>query len=358
MVVGVDSIRYAAANARVRGLHSRLLDQAAWQALVMADGLDAAIALLRTSDYGEVIAEAEQGGNTSLERIERHLWAKAASNWQKAMAFGSGDIRALLLTWWQRLSLENLKAILRGFDQKMPPERIRSYLIPLDEQHTLPWDALLREHSLSSLVERLADTRYGGVLRAALPLYERDRSLFVIEIALDIRYYRDLAAAIMRLRGSEGEQARRLLGTWLDALNIQWAFRHRIYYHLSPEEIINYTLWNTIRTDTDLVRDIALGASPDEILIRVWGEGAIDPSFLEGVEDEAQMVLRLELALTRYWQSLARRAVRGYPFGLGAILGYVVLVELEVRDLVTILEGKGMGWDHQRISQRLIGWEE
>jgi len=358
MVIGLDAVRYAASNARVRGLRSRLLDRAAWHALLTAEDLDAAVALLRSSEYGEAIAQAEQGGAVSLEQIERHLWARVAAHCQKVATLTSGKVRALVLTWWRHFELENLKAVLRGFDQKMPPERIQRFLIPMGERHTLPWEVLLLEHSLESLVERLSNTRYGRVLRAAYPLYQRDRSLFVMEIAADIRYYRDLADAIMRLGGDEGQAARTVLGTRLDALNILWAFRHRIYYDLSPEEIINYTLWRTIRTNTDLVRDIALGASAPEILVRVWGQGALDLSSLEGAESEGQMMLELELVLQRHWRNLATRAMGGYPFGLGALLGYLVLAELETQDLVTVLEGKGMGWDHDRISGLLIGWEE
>jgi len=313
--------------------------------------------LLRTSIYEGVLLAAEQGGALSLERIERHMWASVADNYQKVMVFTSGKVRALLLVWWQHFELENLKTVLRGFDQKISPENIRAFLIPLGERHTLPWDALLHEHSMDGLIDRLARTRYGSVLRAAYRLYKRDGSLFPMEIAADIRYYRDLAAAIMHLKGKDGEDARCVLGTRLDMLNILWAFRHRIYYNLSPEEIINYTLWHTPRTDTDLVRDIALGASPSDILTRVWGEGTFDLSFLEDIENEAQMMPGLELTLQRYWWTLANHAMSGYPFGLRALLGYIVLNEMEAQDLVTVLEGKRMGWSRERINNLLIGWE-
>ena len=358
MVIGLDAFRYAAANARVRGLYSRLLDKTDWHALVAAQDLDAAIALLRTSVYGDAIGQAEHGGTIRLEQVERGLWATVAGNCQRAMAFTGGGVYSLIVVWWRHFELQNLKAILRGFDLGMSPERVRTFLIPLGERYTLPWDVLLHEHSMDGLVDRLANTRYGKVLRAAYPSYQRDGSLFVMEIAADIRYYRDLAAAIMRFKGDEGKDARRVLGTRLDMLNILWAFRHRIYYNLSPEEIINYTLWHTIRTDTNLIRDIALGAGPRDILARVWGEDAFDLSLLEGVESQGQMMLGLEVTLNRYWRSLASRAMRGYPFRLGALLGYLVLADLEAHDLVTVLEGKGMGWDAERISEYLIGWEE
>ena len=195
-------------------------------------------------------------------------------------------------------------------------------------------------------------------------------------MALDIRYYRDLAAAIKHLGGADREEARRLLGAHLDMLNVLWAFRYRSYYGLSAEEIVNYTLWQTVRTDAAVVRDIALGAEPRDILLRVWGEGAFDPVLLQSLgpsqgtmdadvlhppdvlHPQASLLPRIELILRRYWMRLAEREMGGYPFKLGALLGYLVLQQLEVHDLVTLLEGKGMGWELERIRQHLVRGKE
>ena len=49
------------------------------------------------------------------------------------MTFVSGGVRGLLLVWWQQFELENLKAVFRGFDQRMEPAEIQRFLIPLGE---------------------------------------------------------------------------------------------------------------------------------------------------------------------------------------------------------------------------------
>ncbi|HHX42750.1 MAG TPA: V-type ATPase subunit [Chloroflexi bacterium] len=358
MAVGLDAVRYSAANARVRGLASQLLSEEIWQALIAAEDLGATLNILHTTVYADVAAELEAGGAVTLEDLERHLHARAAQNIRRAMAFVSGARRNLLQVWWQHFELENLKALFRGFDQGLPPDAIRHFLIPLDAASQLPWDALLHTQSVAGLVDRLGNTHYGQPLRNALPSYRREQSLFAIEIALDIRYYRDLAAAINALGGADLEDARRILGTRLDILNILWAYRHRVYYRLSAEEIINYTLWHTFRTDTRLIRDIALGAAPEDILERVWGRGTVDLSLLEQATTEAAMVTTLELILERFWWGLARSAMGGYPFRLGALLGYVVLQETEIVDLVTLLEAKTMRWDRERVCRHLVRCEE
>jgi V/A-type H+-transporting ATPase subunit C len=319
------------------------------------------MAALQSTPYGETARQAQDSGDASLEQIERRMWGKAAANVHKTMALVGGQVRALLLVWWQHFELENLKALFRGFDQGMEPDVIRRFLIPLADDSTLSWETLLHERSVINLIDRLRNTHYINPLRNALPVYQRERSLFPMEIALDIRYYRDLAAAINGLGGSDRADAQRILGTHLDILNILWAYRYRLYYGLSAEEIVNYTLWRAMRTDAALVREIALGAAPRDILVRVWGS-AVDLSLLQGSDLSgdvgSELLPRLELTLQRFWRRLALRELGGYPFKLGTILGYLVLEELEVRDLVTLLEGKGMGWKRERIIQRLIRSKE
>jgi V/A-type H+-transporting ATPase subunit C len=300
MVGGLDAIRYASTSAYVRGLYSRLLSEATWRDLLHAEGLDAAISLLRATPYSDAISAVEQSGGLSLERIERALAGKVAANCYKAMAFVGGAARRLVKVWWQHFELENLKVLFRGLDQGTEPDVIHSLLIPLGEHSTLPWDVLLHESSVSGLIERLRDTHYINPLRAAFRIYQREHTPFALEVAMDIRYYRDVAAAIKDLGGTEREEARLLFGTRLDILNVLWAYRYRVYYNLSAEEIINYTLWRTFRTDINLVRDIALGAAPSDVLIRVWGEDAFDQDLLAELSDEAQMMPKLEMLLQRY----------------------------------------------------------
>jgi V/A-type H+/Na+-transporting ATPase subunit C len=364
MATGLDAFHYAGASARVRGLYSHLIKPNTWHDLIAARDLASAVALLKTTRYADVISATEQSGVSSLEQIERQLWGWAAEMAYQTMTLTTGDVHSLLLVWWQQFELENLKAVFRGLDQQMDPADIRRFLIPLGEHSTLPWEGLLHEHSVSSVIDHLRDTHYINPLRNAYPVYQREHSVFSLEIALDIRYYRDLAAKIKRLRGSESEEARRVVGFRLDMLNLLWAFRYRFYYGLSAEETVNYTLWQTVRTGAALVRDIAMGANARDVLLRVWGEGVLDLSPLQELEsaqgagDQAAWLPRIELILQRRWRELAMREMSGYPFKLGALLGYLVLQQLEVHDLITLLEGKGMGWEPERIGQHLIRGKE
>lgn len=358
MATGLDALQYSAANARLRGLYAQLLTQATWGRLVQAKNIASALELLGDTAYRDLVSDYDPRSQ-GLEELERLFTARAADDCRRAMAFLRGPARELLAVWWQHFELDNLKALFRGLGQRMEITQIRRFLTPLGPYSMLPWEALLHQRTVTELIELLRDTHYINPLKNAYPMYQRDGTLFALEVALDIRYYRDLAAAIVRLKGSDRADARRVLGTRLDMLNVSWAYRYREYYKLSPEEIVNYTLWHTFKTDTALIRDIALGAHPREVLVRVFGEGALDLSVVDDYfQDEARGLMRLEMALERYWWRLARREMGGYPFRLGGILGYLVLSEYEIRNLITLLETKGMGWEPARVQEYLIGGEE
>ncbi|MBC7236276.1 MAG: V-type ATPase subunit [Chloroflexi bacterium] len=352
MPTAMDAIRYAGANAGVRALSAQLLDEATWRELIGAENLQRVLVVLAETAYAESVTGVEQEAYP-LQQIERRLSGQAARRVRQVMTFVRGAVKELLIVWWRHFELENLKSVFRGVAQGLDPEVIQRFLIPLGAESRLPWGSLVHERSVSSLVERTAGTHYINPLRNALPAYEREGSIFAIEVALDIRYYRDLDAAIGHLKGQDYADARMLLGTHIDMLNILWAFRYRVYYGLSPEEIVNYTLWHGIRTDIELIRRIALGATPEEILTEIWPIAHLDLSSLAELDD-ARKLPELENILLAYWRKLASAAMRGYPFRLAALLGYLILQELEIQDLVTLLEGKAMGWTDDRIERQLI----
>jgi vacuolar-type H+-ATPase subunit C/Vma6 len=120
MATGLDAIKYAASNAWIHGLRSRLLDSKTWQELLTTDNISSAIDILLQTDYSNEVQDYGRGG--TLETIERRLAGRAALNCRKVMSLTSGSVRYLFFVWWQHFELENLKAVFRGVQQHLAPE--------------------------------------------------------------------------------------------------------------------------------------------------------------------------------------------------------------------------------------------
>lgn len=349
----LDAARYAGVNAYVRALLSELIPPAMWTEIMAARDLAGLLNLLWETPYRPAL-ETLVGGRLEPAPIERALWGHLARAARAPLGLMRGPARDLLDWLWRRFEVNNLKTVLRTVERRVSPDRIRASLIPLGTASALPWPALVEAASAPAVVERLRPTFYGRPLDQALDLYRREGSLFVLEVALDLAYYSRLLSKMAGLRGADRRQAERFIGTLADSQNLLWAFRYRVYAQLSPEEILNFTLQRGLRVDAAVVREIALGAPLQEVVARLWGDRLPDVDRLTGLS-EREALPELERIFQHSLYRLAEEALKAYPFHLGVVLAYEILLESEVRDLVTAVEGRGAGWPPERIRPYLIG---
>lgn len=353
MTILLEAARYAAVNAHTRGLLARLIPDALWTELVAASTLGEQLDILRRSGYADQVADVGSGEPT-VAYLEHALWNHLAWASRLPLRLMQGASRELLDWYWRRFEVNNLKMVLRAAHHNTPVESFRDVIVPLGASSTLPWDTLIAANSVVAVVKLVRQSAYGLALDHALERYRREGVLFVLEVALDLSYTQHLLKLIAQLRGRDRREATRFVGAWVDAQNLLWAYRYRIYADFSPEEILNYTLHNGLRVNADAVRSIALGAPLLDVVSQIWGDTLPGLDTLEGLPDR-QALPKLELILQRHLWLEARQARGGYPLSLATVLAYEILLESEVRDLMALAEGKAVGWTAEQIRPYLIG---
>lgn len=260
--------------------------------------------------------------------------------YRRVIGLFRGGEAGLLEQMARRLELDNLKAILRGKVRGETQEYIRSLLWPLGPLSSLPIQELLLAQDVESIAASLAGTGYGRVLQNALPRYISEGSLFPVEVALDLHYYRRLWDAVEALSGQDRTVVGRVMAVRYDLLNIDWIIRYRLLYSLSPEEIYNYTLPYARLVDGETIRRAASGDGIEGIV------AALPEPYHSLLSEPAGLpnpVERSIIATQRFLVSIARSALAGYPFHLGVAVGYLWLKEAEVHDLRSVFEGKRFG---------------
>jgi vacuolar-type H+-ATPase subunit C/Vma6 len=342
--------RYADLSAHVRGLVGYLTTVEQWRMLLEVPDLESYVEVLRNLPYGRDLTFPEP---VKLSTLELRFSQTITEEYEKFIMLTHGTVRVLLHELWRRFELGNLKAILRHLaEERMVP--IEDVIIPLRKSE-LPLVELSRATDLKTAVDLLSGTVYGPPLADALPRYESEGTLFPIEVALDLAYWRRVWRAVTALRGVDLNWAQRLIGNRLDALNITWAFRYRIYYDLSEEEIINYTLPYGYKSSDNVLRAIASGVGIEEVIGMVWGRGYLDfagPSG-EGIRADLRA---FEVALGRLECRLARGPLTGLPFHVGLLLGYLLLKECEAHDLIIIAESKRQGMPSTEVEPYLVSY--
>jgi V/A-type H+-transporting ATPase subunit C len=327
---------YAAIHARVRVMYAGLLTPQLGARLSAAAGFDELAGLLRDTAYGSYLSGAEQRKLTPralLYQIKRRV----AAAYTTIIYSAPVSTRPLLIQLYRHFEIDNLKALLRGLVTGSTWEQVQDVLFPLGSLSALPAQAVMEAGSVESAIARLSHTPYYETLSHALKRYSDEQSLFPLEVALDLNYWGRLWAVANQLPGTDRAQARRMLGPLVDMTNFMWAVRYRVYYHLTEEEIINYTLPFGYRLHDEDIRAVAAGGAIAPIVERIF-PGMKDIESL--LEEPERGLPKLELQLLRSLRRHFHSVFSGYPFHIGLPLAFALLNELEIQDLSVWIEAK------------------
>jgi V/A-type H+-transporting ATPase subunit C len=327
---------YAAIHSRIRVMYSTLLTPADEAALRDVADLQGLIALLEDTPYGLYLTSTEEK-NLNSKWVIHQIKHRLADIYQTIVHSVPVHARSLVLQLYRHFEVDNLKAILRGIVADSTWEQVQDILFPLGSLSVLPAQQMLEAGNIEAAIAQLSSTPYYDTLTHAQKRYSEEHSLFPLEVALDLNYWNKLWATASQLPGRDRAQAMRIIGPLVDMTNLMWAIRYRVYYHLSEEEIINYTLPFGYRIRDEDIRAIAVGSDPTRIVERIYP----GLSNLESLFQEPERGLpKLELQLQRRLRKQLKSIFTDYPFQIGLPLAFAMLNELEVQDLTVLIEAK------------------
>jgi V/A-type H+-transporting ATPase subunit C len=224
-------------------------------------------------------------------------------------------------------------------------------LFPFGSEATIPAQQMVETGSVTAAVELLRGTPYYETLSFAIKRFSAEQNIFPLEVALDLNYWREVWKGVRQLPDADRVQALKIVGELVDMNNLMWAIRYRVYYELSEEELINYTLPFGYRVRDEDIRGVAAGADFVQIVKKVYPE-------LKDVETLLQEprsgLPKLELALQQRVVERCRASFLGNPFHIGLPLAYLTLSEIEIQDLVVLIEAKANHVTVEEYRQHLL----
>ncbi|NOX44631.1 MAG: V-type ATPase subunit [Caldiserica bacterium] len=309
--------------AKVRAKLSRMLSEEELRALG-DEPLEAALERLRGTPYGRHL-----GGDAAIaEGLRRGFWEDVAPFFLSLR----GRDRALLEAVLARWRVENLKLIVRAKIRGIPSREVEPLL------HELPWEkvdykALLAVPGLEALAKALPWPDYARRIEAVHQQVGDREETFPYEAGLDSLY---LERLIHHLAGA-GPDVVPILRNRVAKELFLWCFRLKGYGLTFPEMVGVLPDFRPLIPQEEL-RRIVEDPGGWRGVARFLGPGA---------EGELSRLEELDLGalgdlFDRDLVSKVRRAFATAPFGVGIVVGYVYLKELELRRLIRLLEGKGV----------------
>ncbi len=335
--------RYAFTQSKTRAMKSRLLDGNDWHCLLRMRNLEDVFRYLSATDYGPFLSGlSPTGSDARAISLSLHdSLFKNAVRLSKSLTQNRAQVVYRLLA---RYEAENIKTLLRGIWQAMPETTIRPLLYRLETLSRLPIDALLKTRQIPDAIDLLQKTDFHASLVHALAQFRTQNRLFPLEIAVDLAAFRLLTDQIKTLRGIDRKQTARLIGLFVDGVNLSWLIRFRQIYGLSPEEIINYSLPEGCHIT---LRDIGALARAADLPLFL----STLPQPYRNALGHVQHWSRIQPVFQTWLVAGLYRVFYKDPFHLGLPVSCILLKEMEVKALDGLISAVGAGMPFERISQ-------
>jgi V/A-type H+-transporting ATPase subunit C len=335
---------YAFINAKLRARISKLLNEEFFLSMARARSLVEAVSMLERTPYSEVVQTYKRTGDIKLCELDlARSEHTALSSLGKYTPETLKPFTQAILDHYTVLALKNalrlwFERVIRGrpIDDKV------AYLVSEEGIAAAPVDPIINAEGVDEIVAALEGSSY-AVVAEPLATLSDESSLFRTEVALDKVYYERLLAAAGTLNRTDSAVAFRLIGVQIDMLNVNWVVRIKRFREVEERDLEASLLPGGAFLSREQLRDAYRSEGTLEKLI-----GGLGPRYSSIVRQVSPDAERNQLRRLALLQDLLRsilfqeihRVLGGYPFTVGVILAYYLLVQNEVRTVASVLNAR------------------
>jgi len=153
-------------------------------------------------------------------------------------------------------------------------------------------------------------------------------------MALDMGYFNIIQSRRLKISGEDRKMLKKWEGMVADLYNIQWIYRGKKFYHLSPEELLNYTINFGDRLTFADRQGMCYTKNLEELyrmtINTVYG-------FLFKKEEISRDIY-MERRINRFIYYKLMAMTHKFTMSIIQTIGYVWSLEFEIRDIISIIE--------------------
>ncbi len=351
---------YTYANARVRAMNARLLEQDVYKNLLDAPDYNRAIAVLEETEYGEDIEHFMMEGArpTTMDRAFNRNFIR---NFSRIKDFFMGRPEEMVNALLSRWDLYNLKTVLRGMRALIPKAEIMRNLVPIGTLDQVILEEIAGQPDLRAALDAIVmfspqwDIPYGQAITAKLAEFLREHDLSILELALD-KFHYEKVAGMLKGGDANTKLVREVVTMEVDAINIATLMRICGLELAETKSEDYFVPGGTIATAKEFARIMEL-KQPEQVyealcrktpyrkaLEAAWK--SFDERGESAFEDEMEKhIIETCLKMSKD------------PLGIGVIIEYMWKKYLEITNLRIILRGKSIGLIESQIRKELFVWD-
>jgi len=329
---------YSFINAKIRAMISFLIGPKLFSSMLETEDFFKALELLKESPYHKNAVERIGKETADLKAIEKQFIKNDLSTYKKIQRSIPGKAeKAFMDLLVERYELEQLKVGLRIWNKKMPVNA-DDFLLGEKISFDIDYKKVIYAPNIEEIIFLLEDTPYRKPILTARERFKEKGSVFYLEASLDIDYYQRLLTCAESLSPRDREIAKNIIGIEIDTENINWLIRMRKYYSLPAGDILEWVIPGGARINKESI----VSFYTTDGLTKIVDSVALGPySKIKGLIEENMSFI--ENFLHEVLLREVKRALSGYPFTIGIIIGYAVLKRNETKNIISVLYAKNLG---------------
>lgn len=322
---------YNHAGAKIKAMKAKLLQREDYERLIQMPSVQEAALYLKSSTcYRDALQDLHED-NIHRGHLEVLLYRSMAEDADKISHYVSGYEKELFDHIYIDREIEDIKRMFRFLRLGRPLSEMDTETLFRDRRSQVDFEKCLAAKNENELLEGLKATTYYLPLKALL---QEKGQLPIFDAEMTLDYYGSLEIIRriqnFKMQAAEG-LAMEMFGSRFDYRNISYVYRGRHYYNLPKEMLYRYLVPLYYRISKQEIHEMIEAPTLEEA-IRISNQSFYGQVFNL---NQKGRILAFQRFMRKQWLHL----MNAHPFGLASILGYLLLKEIEIRDITVIIEG-------------------
>ncbi|GAA0719489.1 hypothetical protein GCM10008905_07610 [Clostridium malenominatum] len=326
--------RYAAINSKLKAMERRFLSKEQYRKIFQCMSYEEVANYIKDYTlYGEVYKNYF-GEEIQEENIQYALMKEHINNFHSISSFFNGEYKKLFNIMFMKYQFEDLTLVIREKHTGRNHINIKSLITYDSPLNKIPFEKVIGAKDVNEVMSILKDSAYKKYLHSNID-FQNDESLFRLEMSLDYIYYTEIIKVLDRLDREDKVIMKGMVGVYIDLLNLQFIYRAKKYYNLTPEEILNRTIPNGYKININKLKELCYTKNLDEF-ISILQKTKYKDLFKYGLKEDYM----LQRDILDYIRKIHLKYKKEHKNNIGTVFSYLQLALFEIKDIISLMEAK------------------
>lgn len=274
--------------------------------------------------------------NAKISDIHRHdletiLKRYEVSEIENILHYFSGPYKDFLKVFLMKSEISDLVLILGRIVKGEDMTDIDNRFTHSAQYSKQQYNKLKASGNVAQFIEKLKYTPYYNYIKT---IDDNDivRREFHIDMKMQALFFKTLLDRAEKLGMHDRQLAKEMIGLKIDVLNIQWLYRAKKYYRISPEEMFTYSLQGGEKTSFERLKRLCYTESMEEFR-------RLSQKYLKVDIFDIENDFVTSRNIDNYMYGLIKDRRFQERGTIGPILSFVFILETAIKNLTTITEG-------------------